>query len=158
VNAISVRPAQPDDLVAVAELRWRWGKEDQMPPVATKDEFVQHVLGWAERNAGSHRCMVAVRDGVVIGMAWLAVVPRPPHPYALERASGDLQGVYVTPDERNSGIGSRLVEAVLALARELGMERVTVQSSDRAVNAYARNGFAVSPLLLQADLPHSHSA
>lgn len=42
--------------------------------------------------------------------------------------------------------------AVLELARTLGLERVTVHSSVRATSAYARQGFAVSPQLLQADL------
>ncbi|MBT2880428.1 GNAT family N-acetyltransferase, partial [Streptomyces sp. McG6] len=34
----------------------------------------------------------------------------------------------------------------------LGVERVTVHSSERAVPAYVRRGFAGSPYLLQVDL------
>ncbi|MFJ5993848.1 GNAT family N-acetyltransferase [Streptomyces sp. NPDC092370] len=37
-------------------------------------------------------------------------------------------------------------------ARELGLERVTVHSSPRAVPAYARSGFQESPRLLQAQV------
>jgi GNAT superfamily N-acetyltransferase len=57
----------------------------------------------------------------------------------------------VLPEHRDSGVGSRLIETVLALARDAGLERVTVHSSDRAVPVYERAGFASAPVLLQAD-------
>ncbi|PWV54694.1 GNAT family N-acetyltransferase [Nocardiopsis sp. L17-MgMaSL7] len=63
-----------------------------------------------------------------------------------------MQCVHVRPESRDLGLGGQLIQAVLGLARELGLERVSVHSSDRAVPAYARHGFAVSPVLLQADL------
>ena len=102
---------------------------------------MQHFIAWARENTSSHRCMVMVRDQVIIGMAWLAVLPRVPSPRALHRASGDLQCVYVVPGERDGGLGGRLIDAVLDRARELGLERVTVHSSPRAVPAYSRHGF-----------------
>ena len=92
-----------------------------------------------------------IRGNLVIGMAWLAIVPRVPSPRAPERASGDVQCVYVVPDARNAGLGGRMIDAVLKLADELGLERVTVHSSPSAITAYTRHGFAASPRLLQAD-------
>ncbi|GGV64260.1 hypothetical protein GCM10010228_14840 [Streptomyces massasporeus] len=58
--------------------------------------------------------------------------------------------MYVVPEARDGGLGGRLVRAVLDVARELGLERVTVHSSSRAIPAYARSGFEESPRLLQA--------
>lgn len=150
MDDIEIRPAEPAELDVVAGLRWRWILEGGHQPVTGREEFVRHFVDWAAENTGSHRCMVVVRDGVVIGMAWLAVVQRVPSPRALLRASGDLQCVYVIPGERDGGVGGRLVEAVLARARDLGLERVTVHSSPRAIPAYARRGFATSPRLLHA--------
>ncbi len=148
------RPARPDDLEAVAALRWQWVREaGEAPPVTTRDAFVRHFVAWSRENASSHHCLVMVRGDVVIGMAWLAVTRRVPSPRALERASGDVQCVYVVPRERNGGLGGRLIDAVLELAHQQGLERVTVHSSVRAVRAYARHGFGTSPLLLQADVP-----
>lgn len=86
---------------------------------------------------------------MVIGMAWLATTPRVPHPRAFERMSGDVQCVYVTPAERDRGLGGRLIDAVVSWAGDLGLERVTVHSSDRAIPAYSRHGFEASPRLLQ---------
>lgn len=152
MTSIEVRFAEDGELPAVAGLRWRWLEENGDSPVTTRDDYVRHLTAWAGRNAASHRCVVAVRDGAVIGMAWLAMTPRVPAASVLERATGDVQSVYVLPEERNEGVGDRLIEAVLERARRLGLERVTVHSSVRAIPAYSRRGFEVSPCLLQSAL------
>ncbi|MGF0176129.1 GNAT family N-acetyltransferase [Streptomyces sp. Marseille-Q5077] len=153
---ITVRPAEPGELEAVAGLRWQWilENDDAAPAAADRDGFVRHFVDWAGRNAASHRCMVLVDNDVggdlgIIGMAWLAVVRRVPTPHAPDRASGDLQCVYVVPEARDAGLGGRLITETLARARDLGLERVTVHSSPRAIRAYARQGFENSPRLLQ---------
>ncbi|MCT9077256.1 GNAT family N-acetyltransferase [Streptomyces fulvoviolaceus] len=157
---IVIRVAQPSDLAAVADLRWRWVAENANSPdpdLVQRDEFVRHFVAWAKENASSHRCMVLVRDTTIIGMAWLAVLHRVPAPHALNRASGDLQCVYVIPEARDTGLGGRLIEATLAAAHELGLERVTVHSSPRAIPAYARHGFEPSTRLLHAHVARTTS-
>ncbi|MFE7273957.1 GNAT family N-acetyltransferase [Streptomyces sp. NPDC057623] len=161
MDHVIVRPAEPGELAAVAELRWQWIVENDsaVPAGVERDAFVRHFVTWAEQNAASHRCMVLVdtdgsgvlgADAGIIGMAWLAVVQRVPTPHAPHRASGDLQCVYVVPEARDAGLGGRLITETLARAKDLGLERVTVHSSPRAVAAYVRQGFENSPRLLQA--------
>ncbi|GAA3459846.1 GNAT family N-acetyltransferase [Saccharothrix longispora] len=154
VTSIEIRPARPDDLPAVAELRCRWEHESRGTRATPVEEFAPRFAQWAREHESTHRCAVAAADGHVVGMAWLAVLPRVPHGAAFDRASGDVQCVYVAPDHRGAGLGGRLVDAVLDQARALGLERVTVHSSERAVTAYARSGFAVSPRLLQVEFGH----
>lgn len=154
---IIIRPAAVHELDVVAGLRWQWILENEGVPVTEREEFVRHFTAWARENAASHRCMVLVRDEVIIGMAWLAVLQRVPSPRALQRASGDLQCVYVIPGERDGGLGGRLIDAVLARAGELGLERVTVHSSHRAIPAYSRHGFEPSPRLLHAHVARTTS-
>ena len=136
----------------MATLRWEWLAENGSADLGEREDFVRHFVTWARENAGSHRCTVLARDDRVIGMAWLAVVQRVPTPRAPRRASGDLQCVYVVPEARDGGLGGRLIQAVLDGARELGLERVTVHSTTRAIPAYARSGFQGSPRLLQAQV------
>ncbi|GHF25461.1 N-acetyltransferase [Amycolatopsis deserti] len=148
-----IRPARPEELETVAGLRWRWVAErDGPPPGVERDRFVREFAAWARQHAATHRCLVLVRDGAVIGMGFLALTPRVPAPYTFTRASGDVQCVYVVPEARDTGLGGRLIQGLLDLAAELGLERVTVHSSSRAVAAYQRHGFAVSPCLLQTVL------
>lgn len=147
---IEIRPARPADFEAVAALRWRWVAEQDGPPDADRDAFVREFAVWARENAASHRCLVVARADRVVGMGFLAVTTRVPTPRSFLRASGDVQCVYVEPEARDGGLGGQLIDALLALAKELGLERVTVHSSLRAVAAYERSGFAVSPQLLQA--------
>ncbi|WP_019707799.1 GNAT family N-acetyltransferase [Streptomyces xinghaiensis] len=149
-GGVAVREARGEELAAVAALRWEWVLENGGTPVTTREEFLRYFVGWARENAGSHRCLVVLRGTEVIGMAWLAVVRRVPSPRAPARASGDVQCVYVVPAERDRGLGGLLIDAVRELAREAGLERVTVHSSSRAVPAYRRHGFVASPRLLQA--------
>jgi GNAT superfamily N-acetyltransferase len=153
VTEIEVRAARPAELETVAELRWRWVAEQDGLPGDGHAAFVREFAAWVRENAATHHCLVVVRDGRVLGMAFLAVTARVPTPAAFSRASGDVQSVYVVPEARDGGLGGRLIDGVLRLAGELGLERVTVHSSSRAVPAYRRRGFAVAPQLLQAVIP-----
>ncbi|WP_030158761.1 GNAT family N-acetyltransferase [Glycomyces sp. NRRL B-16210] len=154
---VAIRPARSEEFEAVAGLRWRWEVEEGEPPQVDEERFTAHFADWARRHADSHRCTVAVRGDdaagkKVIGMAWMAVLPRVPTPLSLDRFGGDLQSVYLVPEERAGGIGGRMVAAALADARELGLSKVTVQAGTRSIPFYARNGFAASPKLLEVEL------
>ncbi|WP_020663938.1 GNAT family N-acetyltransferase [Amycolatopsis benzoatilytica] len=148
----TIRSADPADYPAVAALRWHWVAEQDGSPELDRAEFVQEFTEWAHAHQDSHRCFVAARGDQLLGMAFLAITPRVPTPRSFSRTSGDVQCVYVVPEERDSGLGGQLIEATLAFAAELGLERVTVHSSERAVPGYQRWGFDASPLLLQRDL------
>ena len=151
MSEIVVRGAEPFETEAVAGLRWRWVVERGGVPVVTREEFVASMLTFAAEHGRTHYRVVAVRSGIVVGMAWLAVLPRVPSPRATRRASGDVQCVYVVPEERNANIGNKLMDAILDKARQLNLEHVTVHSSPEAIRLYERNGFTASSRLLFAD-------
>ncbi|WXF89912.1 GNAT family N-acetyltransferase [Curtobacterium flaccumfaciens pv. flaccumfaciens] len=151
MDDVVIRASRPDDMPAVADLRWRWSvDEDGRSPVQTPEEYRRAMADFAARHRESHRCVVAERDGVVLGMAWLAVHPRPPAPHVDgDRFAAELQTVYVHPELRGSGVAGRLVTALLELADELGVERTSVHSSVDGERLYRRLGFGDARLLLQ---------
>ncbi|MEU7144146.1 GNAT family N-acetyltransferase [Nocardia sp. NPDC046473] len=151
MSTTMIHPVQDDELVGVAQLRWQWFREVRGTPATTQEEFTESFVAWAQANRSSHRCLVLVEDAVVIGMAWLAIYQRVPSVGTSQRLSGDVQSVYVVPDRRDSGLGSELIDAVVRLADELGLQPLTVNSSTKAVNAYIRRGFVTSPELLKAE-------
>lgn len=136
----------------LARLLWLNGspaeREHPMGP------FEDDLARWWAEHEGSHIPFVARTSGSdVVGMAWLAVVPRVPRPGRLARLSADVQSVFVLPDQRGRGIGAALVRAARDHALRLGAEHVTVHSSEGAVPLYERLGFTSSPLLLQTPAP-----
>lgn len=92
-----MRKAEALETEAIAGLRWRWVVERGGVPVVSREDFVASVVAFAAAHEQTHHRVVAVRSGVVVGMAWLAVLPRVPSPRATDRASGDEQCVYVFP-------------------------------------------------------------
>jgi hypothetical protein len=114
-----MRPARDAELTVVAGLRWQWVLDDGDRPALPRDAFAGEFARWARENAGTHRCLAAVRGGTVTGMPWPATLPRVPTPQAFDLRSGDVQCVYVVPGERDNGVDGRLVDALPALTREL---------------------------------------
>jgi GNAT superfamily N-acetyltransferase len=115
-----------------------------------REEFVRALVQWADAHSATHFCFVADQDGDLVAMAWLALAPRVPSPGSLDRKNGEIQGVYVVPEFRAAGIGTRLVELALSAAKAAGVERTIVHSSEAGLTAYGRAGFAASPLLLES--------
>jgi GNAT superfamily N-acetyltransferase len=114
------------------------------------ESFAVDLARWWAVHDDSHTAFVARRaDREVVGMAWLALVPRVPRPGMTTRSSADIQSVFVVSDHRGNGIGSALVAAASEHALRLGAHRVTVSSGRKAVPMYERLGFASSRQLLQ---------
>jgi ribosomal protein S18 acetylase RimI-like enzyme len=148
-DGIVVRTATPADLPAVARLRWEMDVENGVDPAMGREEFLDAFADWASEHRHTHSCIIAARGEDVIGMAWLAVLPRVPSVRAFERASGDVQCVHVRPADRNAGVGHAILQELVALAERTGLEQVTTGSTERAVAAYERVGFERSPLVLR---------
>lgn len=148
---VDIRIARDDGLEATVALRWRWTAERGDDVAIDEPTFVAEAAAWARAHAGSHLPHVAVADGRIVGMAWLALTPRVATVHSRDRTSGDLQSCYVVPALRGRGIGGRLVQAVLATATERGAEHVTVHTSAASPAMYERNGFRPSARLLWAE-------
>ncbi|WFR66263.1 GNAT family N-acetyltransferase [Curtobacterium flaccumfaciens] len=151
MDDVVIRASRPDDMPAVADLRWRWSVEEGgATPAATGAEYRDAMCAFAERHPDTHRCVVAEHGGRVLGMAWLGLVARPPTPDRPgRRLTGDVQTVYVHPELRGQGVAKRLVTALLDAADALGVERTSVHSSAEGETLYRRLGFGDARLLLQ---------
>lgn len=152
MDTVTVRVARSGELHLAAELRWRWILENEAMPDMPRSQFVAAFTAWAEASATTHHCILLFRNETAIGMAWLAVVARVPSPRSFVRASGDLQSVYVVPEQRNAGLGGQMIAFAHSLADSIGLERVTVHSSPDAIGLYSRAGYEASPRLRQLPL------
>ncbi|MEV6271750.1 GNAT family N-acetyltransferase [Kribbella sp. NPDC051936] len=150
-----ISEAKADDVPGLARLLWLNGC-DKEPEQQAVDAFAAKLGQWWDARDGSHVAYVAREDAAgIVGMAWVAMVPRVPRPGMLSRMSADIQSVFVLPEQRGRGIGSALVQAAADHAVRLGSLHVTVHSGSKAVPVYERLGFESSRQLLQR-YPDSH--
>ena len=146
---MKINQANAGDVADLARLLWldTLGEE---PAQRSVDAFAAELAQWWAAHQDSHLAFVArLLRPEIVGMAWVALVPRVPRPGATSRLSADIQSVFVMPTQRGQGIGSALVEAASEHATHLGSLRVTVHSGRKAVPVYERLGFESSRQLLQ---------
>lgn len=148
-DLVDVDLARPEDVADLARLLWLHAAPDERAQQSV-ESFAVDLQEWWSDHGDSHLAFVARLAGSgVVGMAWLALVPRVPRPGVTTRSSADIQSVFVVPEQRGKGIGSALVQAASEHAVRLGAARVTVHSGRKAVPLYERLGFASSAQLLQ---------
>jgi len=146
---VTVRRASTQDAAVLAGLRFRWLTESGARGELDEGPFIEAFSAWVSDHVATHVPFLAEVDGEAAGMAWLMVADRVPNSDRRRRRFGDVQSVYVVPELRDRSIGAALLEAVLAEARGLELEHVTVHSSDRAVPLYQRAGFQHERLWLR---------
>ncbi|MGI8418775.1 MAG: GNAT family N-acetyltransferase [Nakamurella sp.] len=115
-----ISQANADDVADLARLLWldTLGEE---PTTRSADAFASELAQWWATRNDSHMAFVARLLGPeIVGMAWVALVPRVPRPGATSRLSADIQSVFVVPKQRGQRIGSALVEAAAAHAPNSG--------------------------------------
>ena len=144
-----ISQANAADVADLARLLWLDTRREE-PAQRSADAFAAELARWWAAHQDSHMAFVARRlRPEIVGMAWVALVPRVPRPGATSRLSADIQSVFVMPEHRGHRIGSALVDAASVHATRLGSLRVTVHSGRTAVPVYERLGFASSRQLLQ---------
>jgi RimJ/RimL family protein N-acetyltransferase len=97
-----------------------------------------HSLSWFSDRLGATTVLGAFRDAELIAMAGFAIQQGQKRTH-----KGLLWGMYVRPVTRGTGVGRRLIEAVLDLARqhvEL-IQLTVVQENEQARRLYASLGF-----------------
>ena len=146
-----IREATVDDADDLAQLRWRM-RVEKRPFEGDYEEYRRGFARWWVDRQGRTRAVVGTDAGRVVGMGFLAVVNRVPDPGALQRQHGDVQSVFVLPEHRGQGLGSRIVTALVEVARETACDRVNVHSGRRAIEVYERLGFEHAHHLMNLDL------
>lgn len=93
-----------------------------------------------EVKPGRGAFLIVHRDGAPLGCGALR---------RLDAETGELKRMYVAPAARGLGLGRRLVHALEAEARALGMRRLVLETGTRqlaAIALYRATGFEVIPL------------
>lgn len=139
---ITIRHARTDDIAAMAGLLGQLFAIEA--DFAVNEQAQMRGLSLLLR-AGA--CMlVADEDGVVVGMVSIQTLIST----AEGGATGLLEDLVVSEEFRGRGIGSSLLSAALAWAREQGMTRVQLladKNNAKAIEFYNKNGFRGTQLV-----------
>jgi len=137
-NTITIRPAQPADAPAIAEIY----NEAILTTTATFDtepKTVDERTQWLQSHDARHPVLVAVVDGRVAG--WSALTLWSDRPAYADTAETSF---YVHSTRRGQGIGRKLKEAIIEEARRLGYHTLiarVAEGSDESLHLNESAGF-----------------
>jgi len=124
----------------VAAALWRpEGPVGNVRDVMDHPEFAHYVVGWPQRSD----CGVIAEDEGPVGAAWFRLLPADDPGYGFVDAETPELSVGVVVPRRGQGIGSRLLSALIAQARNAGLPALSlsVESDNYARVLYERVGF-----------------
>jgi GNAT superfamily N-acetyltransferase len=127
-KAVTVRPARPDEAGAISALALRskghWGYDPAFLAACRDDLTIDPA--WCD----GVRLVVATAGGRLLGYARVAGGP----PVA------ELAGLFVDPAAIGTGVGSLLLRHAVAIAAELGIETLEIDSDPFAEPFYRHAG------------------
>ena len=133
---VVVREAGGADAGAVAELRARWTAEDVEDPT-----FAARMADWLASEGERRTTWLAWLDDAPVGLASLFEYRRMPKPGRPPEAWGYVGNMFVREDRRNRGVGTLLLDTLVATADARGYARLVLSPSLRSLPFYARAGF-----------------
>lgn len=140
---VVVRQATAADATELGQLRWRWRVEELGErPEVDRESFVQYFARWVIDHMDTHLPFVGDVDGRIGAMAWFVLSDRAPSPRLLDRRGGDIRSLYVVPQLHGTGVGSKLLAALVQYAREIKLVYLTVHAEEKALGFYLRQGFS----------------
>jgi GNAT superfamily N-acetyltransferase len=135
---VNVRVAGAADVAALAALRARWSAG-----MDADTGFEQRMAAWLADEGNRRTTWLATVADEPVGMASMLEYRRMPRPGRPDSRWGYVSNMFVREDVRNRGVGSALLEAVIAAADERGYARLVLSPSARSVPFYERAGFVV---------------
>ncbi len=137
-NTLVIRPAVVADAEAICRI-YNQGIEDRQATLETALRTPDERRTWLQGRSARHPVLVAERDKAVSGWASL----NPFNPRACYDPVGDFS-LYVERSERGTGIGRRLLEALIGRARALDYHKLVLAAfpyNEAGGALYARCGF-----------------
>jgi GNAT superfamily N-acetyltransferase len=130
VGSVRIRSAQADELDQLSDLALR-----SKAVHGYSSEFLQacrEELTVTLARLAAETILVAEQSDMPLGFVAVAV----------NRDSADLVDLFVDPDHRGSGVGSRLLDAAVETARSAGAARLEIEADPHAEDWYRKRGAA----------------
>lgn len=145
---ITYRAATPDDVAALAVLRWE-NQAERHPEQQPRDTLDEYTVAYIEQirdelARGVHRAWLAEADGEAVACVALVWWVMAPNPDEHQRKRGFVTSVYTRPAYRRQGVARQLMTMLIDHARAEGVQRLILWSSDMGRPLYEDLGFTPS--------------
>jgi phosphinothricin acetyltransferase len=118
----NIRDAVPNDAVAIATI-YNQGIVDRIATLETEERTPEERLQWLATRGPRHPVLVAEQDGTVVGWGSLNQFnPRKAYDFVADFS------VYVQREWRGKGVGSALLRALIARAKQLGYHKMVLSA------------------------------
>ena len=138
--AITLRPTRAGDAEAVCTI-YNQGIEDRVATLEIELRTPEERREWMAARGPRHPVIVAESEGVLVGWGSLNVFnARPAYRHVADFS------VYVERAWRSKGVGHRLLERLIEIAREIGYHKMvlsTFATNAGGVRLYERLGFGL---------------
>lgn len=142
---VNIRRMHPDEAGLLREFLYQAiylpaGAEPPSRSVVDLPELQVYIENFGTRTRDF--CLVAEVDGKVVGAAWSRIMEDYGH---IDNDTPSL-ALSLLPDCRGQGIGTRLLNCLLALLQNQGYQRasLSVQTENPALHLYQRAGFKIA--------------
>jgi GNAT superfamily N-acetyltransferase len=144
-HAVEIRDLRPDETPFLQEMLYAalaWRPDVELPPLEWVMEHPQVAPFHTAWGRDGDTALVA-EDGVPIGLAWYRFFTDAEHGEGFVDEHTPEVAVAVADGHRGEGIGTALLEAIHARAREAGIARISlaVDHDNPARHLYARLGY-----------------
>lgn len=120
--------------------------------VANRRYYLKHITD------GTHIAVIAEADGEDAGCGAMCLSDELPSPDNSSGRCAYIMNIYVRSPYRRHGIGHAIVRRLVEKAHELGIRKITLETTDGARPLYNSIGFHEMPGIMKyADLQNSES-
>ena len=150
-SEFTIRLAGEADARSLARLRYAFRASTG---IATENEaiFLDRCTAWMEEHLAAEsrwKCWVTEQSGKLTGCVWVQLVEKIPNPRDESEHHAYLTNFYVQESMRGRGVGSRMLQEVIAWCRTHDVHAVILWPTERSRGLYARQGFAVRDDLME---------
>jgi len=150
-----VRRAVRSDAEELARLRYAFRLE-RRPAIEAPDAFFERCAKWMRPRLNIDSpwsVFVAERDGQIVGNIWVQIIEKIPNPGPEPELHAYVSNFFIVPRERNTGLGTRMLNAIIEHCRTNSVDTVFLWPSERSRPLYDRFGFEAPTDLLVFDPP-----
>jgi phosphinothricin acetyltransferase len=138
LEAVEIRNAVPSDAAAIATI-YNQGIIDRIATLETEERTPGERSAWLAARGPRHPVLVAERDGAIVGWGSLNQFnPRKAYDFVADFS------VYVERAWRGRGVGSALLRALVARAKQLGYHKLVLAAfpwNAGGMGLYQKYGF-----------------